>query len=580
MKIKNLVLENITTFKRAEIEFNQLTIISGKNNTGKTTIVEAIKKLLTGKSTMELLKDGEKTGAISAEIDSYKLKRGLAAHSQSLEIDGFSGPMGEVQSSFLNRYNLDPEKVTAILDPISFLEKDAAKKQSILASLLNLNFDIDWLVQTVEDKEVSSWIGDYKKVWGDTRGLELVDTIYKFAYQWRRDANRDVKTLHTVAPKIEFSETLEELRKQKATLEKEQTDYFTSLTAAERVKGIKHEIEEEERKVADLQESVPTIKGDGEKVQFDLKTAKANVNELIDRLAALSRIGTESVSRCPVFSIPCPLPAEKIDQIKGEKETKIQEIKQQLDAQSKEIERLQNRIAKFEEKESILKSIQEHEAKIAELVKKLKSEPPAPKVRPLPEIQKEIETVNKKIAQLQVVEEVRGNLKALKKAEEQSQFCDGVLKVFDPKTGLKASLLQKRIGKLQSGISQALQAMSDGYEVELSFEPETQVMVKSNGKTVTAESLSESERMRLGVAFQYAFSLISKAKIFVIDRADILDLDNRRKLSDLLVSSREYFDTIILSYTHNTPAKIEAPKESWISTYYLGDNDCHKVTAG
>ena len=42
MKLKKLILENFKAYEKAEIDFNDITIIVGRNDSGKSTILQAL----------------------------------------------------------------------------------------------------------------------------------------------------------------------------------------------------------------------------------------------------------------------------------------------------------------------------------------------------------------------------------------------------------------------------------------------------------------------------------------------------------------------------------------------------------
>ena len=62
MKVKRLFIRNIMGVAEIEVMPNRVTLISGKNATGKTSIMSAIASIIGGGHDASLLRKGEKTG--------------------------------------------------------------------------------------------------------------------------------------------------------------------------------------------------------------------------------------------------------------------------------------------------------------------------------------------------------------------------------------------------------------------------------------------------------------------------------------------------------------------------------------
>src|SRR5260370_39112495 len=60
---------------------------------------------------------------------------------------------------------------------------------------------------------------------------------------------------------------------------------------------------------------------------------------------------------------------------------------------------------------------------------------------------------------------------------------------------------------------------------------------KDNHTGPSLKHLSESERFRFGVAFQIALAMLTGLRFVVIDRADVLDKERRKRLTSLLLNS-------------------------------------------
>lgn len=85
--LKNLQLENIGRFTSLEIEFNQITILIGPNDAGKSTILQAIACLNSGKINSQLRKEGTASSSITGTFDEYRLRLSVDDNGTILEFE-------------------------------------------------------------------------------------------------------------------------------------------------------------------------------------------------------------------------------------------------------------------------------------------------------------------------------------------------------------------------------------------------------------------------------------------------------------------------------------------------------------
>ena len=62
-------------------------------------------------------------------------------------------------------------------------------------------------------------------------------------------------------------------------------------------------------------------------------------------------------------------------------------------------------------------------------------------------------------------------------------------------------------------------------------------------------TLSKSAKFRVGVAFQYVLAKLARARLLLIDEADMLDPSNRTALIDFLLEIQPDFDSILVFAT-------------------------------
>lgn len=116
-----------------------------------------------------------------------------------------------------------------------------------------------------------------------------------------------------------------------------------------------------------------------------------------------------------------------------------------------------------------------------------------------------------------------------------------------------------------------------GYVCILTVEPfEIRVSSPGGGPRLVLKQLSESERFRFGIAFQFALATATGIRFIVIDRADVLDRAKRKELTSLLLSS-EIDQAIVLATGEETPpASIPAGVRFFDLTQATKSKDAHR----
>ena len=87
MKIIRLEAQNILNIKAIEIQADgKSVILSGKNEVGKSSILDTIMMTLTGKMVERPIKDGETRAEVTVDLGDYKVKRVWTEAGNRLEI--------------------------------------------------------------------------------------------------------------------------------------------------------------------------------------------------------------------------------------------------------------------------------------------------------------------------------------------------------------------------------------------------------------------------------------------------------------------------------------------------------------
>lgn len=137
MKIFNLEIENIKKIRVAEISPKGNTVlITGKNDAGKSTILDSMFIALTGKVSPDPVRHGKKKGIIRVELDDYIATKTITEKGAYLKVENKEGQSFQSPQKFL-----DAIIGKLSFDPMAFAGLKARDQRGTLLGLIGINFD-------------------------------------------------------------------------------------------------------------------------------------------------------------------------------------------------------------------------------------------------------------------------------------------------------------------------------------------------------------------------------------------------------------------------------------------------------
>lgn len=274
MKVKKLSIRNIMGVAEIEVMPNRVTLISGKNATGKTSIMSAIASIIGGGHDASLLRKGEQDGeAVIVFDDGLEIEKTITENNSKLAVskDGMSmkSPAKYVKELFGSGFN-----------PVNFLNMN--EKGRIDEILKNAPISMD--MSAIEDITGGIVDGiDYME-----HPLKVIDKIRTSLYDSRTGFNRVVSdaektkremrnAIVEVDPSVtkEIEEKREELSRVEESISYAEQEYYEnreSVNAEEqeeidKIKAKYAEIKEAMRDkhdkiVRSMQETKQTIRGE------------------------------------------------------------------------------------------------------------------------------------------------------------------------------------------------------------------------------------------------------------------------------------------------------------------------------
>lgn len=175
MIIQSIELNNIQCHRQLKIDLSQLTVITGPNDSGKTTIANSLEALLTGKVThahgtgnasiKDLLTKGESTGAITAKLKDGRRITRTTDGSMSLSWKPRAGAR-DLQHELERAMGCTQEKARLALSGQRFFRLEQKEQKALLQEMLCL----DVSPQVIENKLLER---------AKETGLDLLDELLR-----------------------------------------------------------------------------------------------------------------------------------------------------------------------------------------------------------------------------------------------------------------------------------------------------------------------------------------------------------------------------------------------------------------
>ncbi len=193
MRITKLKIKNLFGITEYEADGSNLEL-TGRNGSGKTSVIDAIRYALTNRSDREyIVKDGETEGEILIETDTglsiHRKARTAQTDYKSVKQNGLTVNSPE---AFLK------DIITPLqLSPIEFMEMDQKKQNAIILNMI----DYPWSMETIRE-----WFGEIPAdVNYDQNILAILNDIQAengTYFMTRQDINRDIRAKRAIVTEI------------------------------------------------------------------------------------------------------------------------------------------------------------------------------------------------------------------------------------------------------------------------------------------------------------------------------------------------------------------------------------------
>lgn len=179
MQISHIKISNILGIDELEFSPNGFTKIAGRNGTGKTSVLEAIKAAIRGGHDATLLRKGAEKGEVVLVLDDgTEVRKRVTATSSTTDVKKGGKVVPKPQAAI--------QALTDMLsvNPVEFLTAPAKDRVRVLLESMPLQVDA---------AKLSVIVGFEVKAPAGMHALHVIDQVHKQVYEARTGTNRAVK---------------------------------------------------------------------------------------------------------------------------------------------------------------------------------------------------------------------------------------------------------------------------------------------------------------------------------------------------------------------------------------------------
>lgn len=189
MRVAKLTIRNILGIESLELQPGAVTTITGKNGSGKTSILEAIRGVIAGGHDATLIRQGQEAGEVVMVLeDGTEVRKRVGPKGSTLSARDGDGKKLPEPKALIERLI---DSISA--NPVQFLTAPPARRAQYLLDVMPVSIDTAKLCETLG----GDWWQDYLPA--GRSGLDALDAVRKGIYDDRTGINRAAKELRAAA---------------------------------------------------------------------------------------------------------------------------------------------------------------------------------------------------------------------------------------------------------------------------------------------------------------------------------------------------------------------------------------------
>lgn len=574
MKISNIVIENFRGITKGVYDFKDLTIFLASIGKGKSSVLDALIFALTGEVEVSDIRNGTSDASVKITFeDGSTVERIRDKSGTTVKVNDKRSTATAANEYITSITGSDVSFLPALMGIEYFKFISQRDLTDFFSKILPCSISFDKMVELIKEKrKLSDEEKDFLKAYfpnGDY-GLEEIDSAYKKVFDERKESKAVLKNL---LPKTEFDKVLpteskEELEtalanihsgeEKKASYEKALVAYNNAVqqkkTANEKKDALTKQLERYDGITKPNPDDLSIAKE--EKVKFQnaveksrniKSTAEANIasfQKILDNLAGDRCVACRDIvcttdKSCAKAELETRIEENK--KIRDEHIVFIERCEKQIQMRDDAIEKYNNDLLKFKEKESLEKQ------RDAIVVPEVPEMPQAPTV----DISKKAE-INEKISLISQYELVKKAKDEVEKIQTKVALLEMAVSVLDVKTGVRTVILQRALSTFENLCNDKLAKIDADMNVSFKAENGIEVFVKTNNSNgyVPMQKASTGQFVLVAFALMCLIGKVTGAKYAIIDNIDKLDGENAKHFLELIASDNTFENVIVAGVNH------------------------------
>ena len=578
MQINKVSVNNFRGIEALEIIPKKMNVFVGKNGTGKSSSLAALRYVLTGNAPEGLLRNGAENGFVSCDLYGHTIKRAFGLKT-TVYVDDKPTTKKNLEKFVEEQTKVDLSTVDlAVSDGLlEAITNGTVGQRLVSVGLIPMKMDLDQLftffpsLSEIEKRVLKH----YFPATPETFGLEKIDSAYAEIFLSRKEAKKQLEE-ETVKAKVEEGKrTLPIVNAEIAKMTERQKSaaaHKANLSAYNNVLEMRTKLLTEIEKVNAEIDVTPVPKLDpdeGQKIAKALQYVEEGIGDLQRSINVLeSNNGMFEKTLKNLSGTTCPLSQKLVCStdktlVKSEIEEQISKNKSEQEAERSKLKALaEKRTELFSQRESF----EEKRAMVGDAnrlfaTKKALTEslPPVP-VKPVdPGVQFDEQAFNQLLEEKAVLLAAQTAEKNLGKLEQKVSVLSSILSsVLSEKGGVKTKFLEMALSPLQDHCNDRARAIAENIEVQFIVDGKgvVQLLAKTDPKKgfVLASALSSGEKAIVLFLLMDMLNALSGYRILLMDGLDTLDNSAFKRLVGC-ISKEEVIET----YDHVFLAMVNHP---------------------
>lgn len=148
MNLAKVEISNVKGIPHLEFQAGSLTVVSGKNGCGKTSILDAISDVFAGGHHPELIRSGTDKAAVAMTLDNgVVIRKAITSKGTTLTITSSDGEPIKPEMEFVKSL-----ATSFSFDPLAFIDAKPAERAKYLMAAMPLEFSADEIVATLPEQ--------------------------------------------------------------------------------------------------------------------------------------------------------------------------------------------------------------------------------------------------------------------------------------------------------------------------------------------------------------------------------------------------------------------------------------------